>query len=69
MKTVEFIGDFEIYPDGVQPVRVVAGQSLEVSDEYAELLAAKGHIKTGAAPRPVVQPAAAPAAPVTQGNA
>ncbi|ACL58948.1 hypothetical protein [Methylobacterium nodulans] len=45
MKTVKILESFEGWPTGQAPVRYVAGQQVEVSNEFADLIVGKGHAK------------------------
>jgi hypothetical protein len=40
---IRFKQDCTIYPDGAHPVEGVAGATLDVTDQYGQLLIDKGH--------------------------
>ena len=59
MKTVIFLRDCEVYPDGDRAEVFYAGAKLECSDTYAELLISKGLAALEGESRPVAPPASA----------
>ena len=45
MKTVKILESFEGWPTGKAPVNYVAGEEVEVSNDFADLITGKGHAK------------------------
>lgn len=45
MKTVKVLENFEGWPTGTAPVNYVAGEEVEVSNDFADLIVGKGHAK------------------------
>lgn len=45
MKTVKVLENFEGWPTGKAPVNYVAGDEVEVSNDFADLIIGKGHAK------------------------
>lgn len=63
MKTVKILENFEGWPTGKAPVNYVAGEEVEVSNDFADLIVGKGHAKEVATKAaPAVQEAPAKAA-------
>lgn len=45
MKTVKILENFEGWPTGKAPVNYAAGEEVEVSNDFADLITGKGHAK------------------------
>ena len=59
MKSITFLRDCEVYPDGDRAEGFYAGAKLECSDTYAELLVSKGLAALEGESRPMAPPASA----------